>query len=65
MSGFQTLSGVSESVIDGSNIPAFSMRELEVTVSSLKNRKTPGPDGIPAEILKETMKIAPRLLLNM
>ncbi|KAG8233230.1 hypothetical protein J437_LFUL012435 [Ladona fulva] len=39
-----------ETEIDGSNIPAFSMGELEVAVSSLKNRKTPGPDCIPAEI---------------
>ncbi|KAG8239142.1 hypothetical protein J437_LFUL018553 [Ladona fulva] len=55
----------SESEIDDSDIPAFSMGELEVAVSSLKNRKTPGPDGIPAEILKETMKIATRNLLKM
>ncbi|KAG8228857.1 hypothetical protein J437_LFUL008353 [Ladona fulva] len=48
-----------ETEIDDSNIPAFSMGELEVAVSSLKNRNTPEPDGIPAEILKETMKIAP------
>lgn len=47
------------------NAPLFSIQELEQAVGTLKNRKAPGPDGIPAEVLKMVLRYEPQLLLNM
>ncbi|XP_054280709.1 uncharacterized protein LOC128998547 [Macrosteles quadrilineatus] len=47
------------------DIPLFSIKELESSVLSLKNRKAPGPDGIPSEALKEVFSVNPLLLLRM
>lgn len=46
-------------------IPLFSEEELEQAARSMKNKKSPGPDGIPAEALKVIAKTRPQLLLNM
>lgn len=43
----------------------FSKKELMAAVSSLRNRKAPGPDGIPAEILKLIAESCPDVLLSM
>ncbi|KRG07881.1 uncharacterized protein Dmoj_GI25861, partial [Drosophila mojavensis] len=37
---------------DGS-VPNFTEEELNIAALSLKNKKAPGPDNIPAEILKD------------
>lgn len=42
----------------------FSEEELSRAVGSLKNKKAPGPDGIPAEVLKLVVEINPKLLLK-
>ncbi|XP_054280004.1 uncharacterized protein LOC128998059 [Macrosteles quadrilineatus] len=47
------------------DIPLFSIKELESSVLSLKNRKAPGPDGIPSEALKKVFSVNPLLLLRM
>ena len=39
--------------------------ELKLAVNSLRNRKAPSRDGIPAEALKTTMRVCPQLLLDM
>lgn len=43
--------------------PTFS--EVLVAVRSLKNNKTPGPDGIPAEILKHGGYLCTRAVFNL
>lgn len=43
----------------------FTQDELLLTVGSLKARKAPEPDGIPAEALKVVARHHPRLLLDM
>ncbi|KAK9693271.1 Reverse transcriptase (RNA-dependent DNA polymerase) [Popillia japonica] len=51
---------------DNSNdCPPFTHEELEIAFLSLKNRKAPGPDGIPSEILKIVFQCSPSLLLRM
>lgn len=45
--------------------PPFTITELQTAANALKNRKAPGPDGIPAEILKIIAKEKPQLLLEM
>ena len=37
---------------DDLEAPPFTLLELRRAVCSLKNRKAPGPDGLPAEVLK-------------
>jgi hypothetical protein len=46
-------------------IPLFSEEELDAAVLSTKNRKAPGPDGIPNEVLKMVYRQDPSLLLRM
>lgn len=46
-------------------IPLFSEEELQQAAKSLKNKKAPGPDGIPAEILKKLAQTSPHFLLKM
>lgn len=45
--------------------PPFTEEELEVAVKSLKKNKSPGPDGIPSEILKIVAEHEPHILLTM
>ena len=41
-----------EDDINLDDIPEFMQEELFTAVDSLRNKKAPGPDGIPAEIIK-------------
>lgn len=50
---------------DTSDMTPFTVDELMLAARKLKNRKAPGPDGIPAEVLKEIAGTHPELLLNM
>ncbi|MCO5599452.1 hypothetical protein L7F22_053556 [Adiantum nelumboides] len=43
----------------------FSVYEIETVVKSLKRDKTPGPDGIQAEVLQELMKYASQDLCDL
>lgn len=43
----------------------FSTEELLNAANSIKNRKAPGPDGIPAEVLKILARERPHFLLTM
>lgn len=45
--------------------PLFNHEELEKAVMSMKNKKAPGPDGIPSEVLKLVARQRPCLLLDM
>ncbi|XP_033229068.1 uncharacterized protein LOC117180687 [Belonocnema kinseyi] len=47
------------------NIPFFTEEELIIAVTSLKNKKASGPDGIPAEVLKAVARVCPQILLYM
>ena len=42
----------------------FTVDEMEAAVARSKNKKAPGPDGIPAEILKAAAESDPQLLLE-
>lgn len=47
------------------NVPLFTMEELSLAAHKLRNNKSPGPDGIPAEVMKEIAVRRPEILLNM
>ena len=51
--------------VEQEEIPIFNLEELQAAVITLGNRKAPGPDRIPTEVLKIIAKEAPYLLLNM
>lgn len=51
--------------IEVEDIPYFTSEELTRAAATMKNRKAPGPDGIPAEAIKEAALRFPRLMLNM
>ncbi|KAL7723971.1 hypothetical protein ACLKA6_017962 [Drosophila palustris] len=46
-------------------VELFTENELVIAAKSLKNGKTPGPDSIPAEVLKAIVESRPRKLLEM
>lgn len=50
-----------------SSAPAelFTVEELQEAAHNLKTKKAPGPDGIPAEVLKEIAVQRPGMLLTM
>lgn len=43
----------------------FTIQELNTAARRLQNKKAPGPDGIPAEVIKEIANKRPEMLLNM
>ncbi|KAF6210112.1 hypothetical protein GE061_015868 [Apolygus lucorum] len=45
--------------------PLFTVDELKKAIGALKNKKAPGPDGIPSEVLKIATEACPQLLLRM
>ena len=45
--------------------PLFTNMELSIAIKSLRNKRAPGPDGLPAELLKAIGGSHPRLLLDM
>ena len=47
------------------DVPIFSEDELSLAASSLRNKKAPGPDGIPADVLRVAARSCPQVLLNM
>ncbi|XP_035737757.1 uncharacterized protein LOC118448520 [Vespa mandarinia] len=48
-----------------SEVPQFTEEEQLRAASSTRNKKVPGPDGLPAEIIKVVAQSHPELLLNM
>lgn len=47
------------------SITLFTTEELIAATSKLKNKKAPGPDGVPTEVLKAIVETRPEILLNM
>ena len=47
------------------DVPDFTEEELFIAVDSLRNKKAPGSDGIPAEIIKIAVHEWPALMLNV
>lgn len=52
-------------VVDPENIPELKEEELAQAARMFKNRKAPGSDGIPAEVMKLAVQTCPRPLLKM
>lgn len=50
---------------DISGLTPFTEEELKSAARNLKNKKAPGPDGIPSEVLKEIAETRPGILLKM
>ena len=50
---------------DVGEFPLFNNEELRRAAQSLQNKKAPGPDGSPAEVLKITARVCPEMLLSM
>lgn len=50
---------------DVGDIPLFNNEELEKAVKSMRNKRAPGPDGIPSEVLKAVFRLSPHLMLDM
>lgn len=50
---------------DGNEPEQFSMEELMEAVGRMKMGKAPGPDGIPPEIIKDSVENAPELVLKI
>lgn len=46
-------------------IPPITLEELKTACSRLRNKKAPGPDGIPNIALKRAINIAPEMFLHM
>lgn len=47
------------------DIPLFTLAELEKACNKLKNNRSPGLDGIPAEVVKEVAKAQPEIVLKV
>ena len=50
---------------DPIEIPVFTGTELSIAVRSMRNKRAPGPDGLPAELLKAICSSHPSILLDM
>lgn len=50
---------------DCETVPLFTEDELKAAAKSLKSNKAPGPDGVPAEVLKVIAAERPSILLKM
>lgn len=50
---------------DAADVPLFTEDELKKAIGALKNKKAPGPDGVPSEVLKIITEVCPELLLRM
>ncbi len=50
---------------DAIEIPEFTEEELVRAVTSLKTGKAPGPDGIPAEIVRRAVVSRPKIFLDL
>lgn len=46
-------------------IPPFTIQEIQQATASLRNKKAPGPDGVPMEVLKVIARSQPEILLNV
>lgn len=46
-------------------VPTFTQKELEEAANALKNRKAPGPDGIPVEAIKVAVATCPQMMLKV
>lgn len=51
--------------INQKNVPLFTVEELKISLMQMKNKKAPGPDRIPTEVLKLLAEEHSDLLLNM
>lgn len=51
--------------VNMNDVPLFTHDELQSAVNTMKNKKAPGPDRIPAEIMKQVACSQPDMLLNM
>lgn len=47
------------------NFPPVSIEELQLAASKLKDKKAPGPDGIPNMVVKELIKCCPNYLVDL
>lgn len=59
------ISNNNSTIVVDEDIPAFTQKELEEAATSMKSRKAPGPDGIPAEAIKAAVSACPQMMLNM
>ena len=46
-------------------VPLFQMSELKLAAKRLDSGKAPGPDGIPNEVLRATIREKPQLILDV
>ncbi|ERL84642.1 hypothetical protein D910_02070, partial [Dendroctonus ponderosae] len=51
--------------IDKGKIPTFTREELNRAASEMKNKKAPGPDSVPPEIVIESVKAQGELILRV
>jgi hypothetical protein len=51
--------------VDEREVPEFTRGELNLAVAQLAVGKAPGPDGVPAEVLRIVAKRRPGILLNL
>lgn len=54
-----------ETRVPTENFEAFTENEIKEAARSMKNKKAPGPDGIPPEAIKFTAQVCTGLLLDM
>ena len=47
------------------DVPLFQISELKLAAKRLESGKSPGPGGIPNEVLRATIREKPQLILNL